>query len=122
MTDRSAAPQPDLDEDRQAALRTFAPADVALLAFAIAGTTVPFQTRPADDGVLLAVAALVVLASRIGGNGGGISVALLGGLSVDFFHRTPIRTLHPRALVPMLVFLCTVSLLSAPSRHGRAIE
>jgi hypothetical protein len=118
VTDRSAAPQPDLDEDRQAALRTFAPAGVALLAFAIAATTVPFQTRPADDGVLLAVAALVVLASRIGGNGGGISVALLGGLSVDFFHRTPIRTLHPRALVPMLVLLCTVGVISARSRRA----
>lgn len=122
MTDGAGAPLPDAEDERQAARRAFAPAAIALVAFAVAAATVPFQTRLADDAVLLAVAALAGLASRIGGAGGGMSVAVLGGLSVDFFHRTPLRTLHPRALVPTLVLLCAVGLLfSGPSR-ARSVE
>ena len=122
MTDPARAPRPDVEDERQAARRAFAPVALALAAFAIAATTVPFQTRLAGDAVLLAVAVVAALASRVAGWSGGISVAVLGGLSVDFFHRAPIRTVHPRTLVPTLALLCAVSFATSSPRQERRVD
>lgn len=111
--------QERLEEIRRETMQAAAMPVGALLSFAIAAVSVPFQGRLAGGVVLAALLFIVAGVSILAGRAGGGMAAAMASFSFDFFHVAPIRLLHLRTLAGLALAFVAIALLLGrrPDRH-----
>src|SRR5215212_3749579 len=104
------------------ALRDFAPLSASIAAFFIAAVTVPLSHRRTEMVILAVLVGLVVAAGRLAGRPAALSCAVMTAFSYDFFHVEPIRVLHGRTLLLLLVALGVLAAIAGrpPQRSPAA--
>jgi K+-sensing histidine kinase KdpD len=103
----------DPERERREMRRALAPLFASFAPFLVAALTVSINSRAVDEFALAMIAALFVVAGRLGGIAPGLYAALMGSLSFDFFDVAPIRVLHAGTLSLCFAAMSGLALLAS---------
>jgi K+-sensing histidine kinase KdpD len=88
----------------------------SLAAFFITAVTVPFPQQIVGRSIFAILFVVVAAAGRVGGRAAAVSCAAMAAFSFDFFHIEPLRVLHARTLLLLLVVFGAMAALSGRRR------